>query len=215
MFILYFFNSKIGGTSGVKRIGQEGNYIEEQLIGQKDAIVCSEDITFLKDNLNQSVLKLAQTKIGDKVAYSLTYNYDVIPKGEMTATHCFTGGEMASVLINGYPSLSYSDLGLQDEEEAYVATQLAVYELVSKKQYKNYANGEFSLDKITYTDESNAQKVERIVSKAKEIYQKAIESPYSEMTDCNLAEGYHIEPIDNDGVMFRTTCIYKYNRRVY
>lgn len=178
VWLCIYYNNQ----SKKNQFDEEGVYLTEELKGEKKEIESGDMTKYMIDTINKSYVKIAQTKLGDNVAYSLTYRYDIIPENEMTATRYFTTGYMASILINGYPNVSYEEMGLESEEEAYLATQLAVYELVSQKQYSS-AIGKFSLDEIQPSEEQYKDMVERIVAKAKEIYSKSISNPYSVVTD--------------------------------
>lgn len=179
----------VAGISISDRIKEQKAYEEDkiviqpsELVGQKRKIQSDELTRYMIDTSDDTYVKLAPTKLDDIVAYSLTYKYDVIPTEDMTATSSFVKGHMSSVLLNGYPYLTYQEMGLQNEEEAYIATQLAVYELVAREQYSGIANGEFSLDTIVSADSQYDDMVERVLKKAKEIVEKASNNPYEEGT---------------------------------
>ena len=167
----------IHSNNETNQFRQEGVKLEKQLKGLTRNIESGDLTKYMIDTINNSYIKIAQTKLDDKVAYSLTYRYDVIPEGEMTQTSYFAKGKMSAILINGYPNVTYQELGLNNEEEAYIATQLAVYALVSDEKY-SMAIGEFSLDAIKPSEEKYSDMVERVVAKAKELYNLAIENPY-------------------------------------
>ena len=179
----------VAGISISDRIKEQKAYEEDkiviqpsELVGQKRKIQSDELTRYMIDTSDDTYVKLAPTKLDDIVAYSLTYKYDVIPTEDMTATSSFVKGNMSSVLLNGYPYLTYKEMGLQNEEEAYIATQLAVYELVAREQYSGIANGEFSLETIVSADSQYDDMVERVIKKAKEIVEKASNNPYEEGT---------------------------------
>lgn len=183
-----------------KKIEDEGVYLTKKLEGETKTID-SEDFTkYMIDTINDSYIKIAQTKIGDNVAYSLVYRYDVIPEGEMTATSYFSKGYVASILINGYPNVSYEEMGLKTAEEAYLATQLAVYEYVAENQIKDMAIGEFSLDSIEPSEDEYTEMVERVVAKAKEIYSKAMETPYEEASNGEMSSDAKLELKENEAI---------------
>lgn len=166
-------------------------FLEEQLDGRKENIQSGELTKYMIDNINNSYVKIAMTKIGGDVAYSLTYRYDSIPSGEMASSTYMTSGVITSILINGYPNKTYKEMDLNTEEEAYLATQLAIYEFISMKQYTDIANGEFSIDSITASQTRYEDMVERVKAKAKELLYYAIENPFEE----NLLATYGSQPI--------------------
>lgn len=179
----------VAGMSISDRIKEQKAYEEDkiviqpaELVGQKRKIHSDELSRYMIDTSDDTYVKLAPTKLDDIVAYSLTYKYDVIPTEDMTATSSFVKGNMTAVLLKGYPYLTYQEMGLKNEDEAYIATQLAVYELVAREQYSSIANGEFSLDTIVSADSQYDDMVERVLKKAKEIVEEASNNPYEEGT---------------------------------
>ena len=150
----------------------------KELEGRTKTIYSEELSKYMIDTINNIYIKVAPTKLDDKVAYSITYSYDIIPEGKMTNTEHFTTGYLLKVLLSGYPYVTYEQMGLQNEEEAYIATQLAIYEIVSRQQIQDVANGRFSLDKIKASAPEYEDMVNRVVSKAKELVKDALENRY-------------------------------------
>lgn len=156
------------------------DFLEEKLEGDISTISSGELSRYMIDSANDCYIKTAMTKIGGRVAYSLTYRYDLIPTGQVATDNYFTAGSMTSILLNGYPNKSYKEMGLNNDEEAYIATQLAVYEFVSQMQYEDIANGEFSIDDITASEQRYVDMVERVKEKAMELLNYALENPFEE-----------------------------------
>ena len=184
------------------------------------AITSGEVTKYMIDDLNNIYVKIANTKLGDNVAYSITYNYDIIPQGELSYTKYFVSGELTSVFMNGYPNLSYEEMDLQNEEEAYIATQLAVYEIISRKQLTDISNGTFSLDMIRASEEQYEEMVDRMLNKAKELANYAMENPYnSNATSSVELDKVEFEHINDDTTIAGPIYIYptsdEYMKRVY
>ncbi len=99
--------------------------------------------SYMIDKLNGVYLKVALTKLDDKVVYSLTYNYDILPSGYLHYKKYFVDEYITTILVNGYPYVSAQEMGLENDEEAYMATQLAVYEVVSRLNDSNISNRNF------------------------------------------------------------------------
>ena len=178
------------------------DFLEEKLEGDVNIIESDELTKYMIDDMNGIYLKMAMTKIGNNVAYSLTYRYDVIPTGEMATSEYFTSGSMTTILLNGYPNKSYQEMGLKSDKEAYFATQLAVYEFVSRMQYEDIANGEFSIDSVIASEEQYEDMVERVKIKAKELLNYALENPFEEALEAKLnTPKSEIDPKD-DSVIY-------------
>ncbi len=169
-----------------------------ELKGTKRSLKSEELDKYMIDSKKNIYVKTAQTKLDDLVAYSLTYDYDIIPKGDMTATSYLTQGYMVSILLQGYPTKTYEEMNLKSNEEAYLATQLAVYELVSHEQYDDIANGEFSIDDIVPASEEYSDMVERVVNKAREMYNNAMDNPYKDQTEGRLVEKQDYLEVDGN-----------------
>lgn len=138
------------------------------------------------DTMNNIYLNIAMTRLDTKVAYSVTYNNDAVPEGKLSNITYFAGNNITSVLINGYPVKSVEELGLKDEEEAYIATQIAVYEVVSRNQIAGISNGKFAIDALEPIEESQREKVERIKKVALEIVDTATSNKYEDKNVSSL-----------------------------
>lgn len=160
----------------------KGEYYQTELKGDKAQIQTRELDDICINTKDRKPVKMAYSKLGDKITYSLTYNLDDNVAGQWVANKYFTSGEIVALLLNGYPNVDYQTMGLDSEDDAYVATQLAVFELVNAKDY-SMRNGEFSLDNLVAINKTNDQRCKKIITKAKEIYNYAINNPYEINTD--------------------------------
>ena len=184
------------------------------------AITSGELTKYMIDDLNNIYVKIANTKLGDNVAYSITYNYDIIPQGELSYTKYFVSGELTSVFMNGYPNLSYEEMGLENEEEAYIATQLAVYEIISRKQLNDISNGTFSLDMIRASEAQYEDMVNRMLNKAKELANYSMENPYDSNATASVElDKVEFEHLNDDTTIAGPIYIYptsdEYMKKVY
>ncbi len=67
--------------------------------------------------------------IGEDIGYLITYP-DIKPvEGEKIVLDRYASDQLLVPLLTGYPKVNYKELGLQSEEEAYQATQLAIWEI--------------------------------------------------------------------------------------
>ncbi|AMN30835.1 TPA: SpaA isopeptide-forming pilin-related protein [Clostridium perfringens] len=136
---------------------------------------------FVKDKTsNRSSVGMWYMKIGNQygnTVYCMNY-LKQYPDG----SHDYpdNGGKQAddkaySILKYGYPYVSAESLGLQDYKEAYQATQIALW---------TYTD----LDKINVNNlvSISGAKGDRIISAAKNIYNKAMSSPQSQQATLEL-----------------------------
>lgn len=85
----------------------KGTYITSDESKKIKREISSEDLTkYMIDKSDNSYIEIAQTKLDDKVAYSLTYkSNEELPKGKLTKSKRFKKGNITSILINGYPNV--------------------------------------------------------------------------------------------------------------
>ena len=122
-------------------------------------------ITYLYDSLENKDIIITPTYLGENVAYSLTYKSDdTLPSGYMQNTEYFAKENITTILSNGYPYISYSELGLKDENEAYAATQLAIYDVLTQRDVLNIKDGKLRIANVSTNIEDCKEKCERICS---------------------------------------------------
>ncbi len=163
-----------------KDIDIGADFLEPKLEGEVKSIESGELTKYMQDTKNEIYVKTAMTKIDGNVAYSLTYAYDLIPEGDVATENYFTAGTMASILLNGYPNKTYEEMGLNSEEEAYIATQLAVYDFANSIQFEDMIEEEFSMNNIIASDSQYEEMVTRVKTKARELIEYAKENPFEE-----------------------------------
>ena len=152
--------------------------VQEQEAETDKRISYSSPITYLYNSKEGKELIITPAFLDEKVAYLLTYNQDVLPSGYLQYDEYFAKEYMTTILVNGYPYVSFNEMGLNDENEAYVATQLAVFEIVSRKNIPDITAGFVAINDITYTNEENKEKVERIKEAANKLISLALEHEY-------------------------------------
>lgn len=162
-----------------------GEYYHSELKGDKAQIEIKQLDNLITNNKDKKVVKMAYSELGGRVTYSLTYGIDESVDGEFVANKFFTNGEMVSLLLNGYPNVDYIEMGFDSKEDAYIATQLAVYQLVDTKNY-SMKNGDFSLDDLVAINNKDKERCNKIIAKAKEIYDYSIKNPYEITTDVDV-----------------------------
>ncbi|MBO5477097.1 MAG: thioester domain-containing protein [Clostridia bacterium] len=198
MLVIVFGISVIVDKYDIKE--EQNNNAVQQTVelpeGERGKITTGELNKYMVDKLNGIYVKIAYAEIDGKVAYAVTYNNDNMPEGEVVYTHFLTGHKVTTILLNGYPYVSYEEMGLQNDEEAYMATQLAVYEMISINQIKDISNGTFSLDKIRASEEQYEEMVERVVNKAQELVEYAAENTYENLSYSRF-DVDSVEVVDN------------------
>ena len=111
-------------------------------------------------------------------------------------------------------------MGLENEEEAYIATQLAVYEIISRKQLNDISNGTFSLDMIRASEAQYEDMVNRMLNKAKELANYSMENPYDSNATASVdLDKVEFEHLNDDTTIAGPIYIYptsdEYMKKVY
>ena len=152
---------------------------EDDFSYDKEEITYSNSINYLYDKLNEKQIVITPAKLGDKVAYSLTYNQETLPSGYMANKQNFIKEYMDTLLVNGYPYRSCEELGVANEDEAYIATQLAVYEALTIKNPLDIKNGDFYIENVVTSDSKYNDALERIKTCVNNLVDLAINHEYS------------------------------------
>lgn len=155
----------------------KGEYYHSEITGDKAQIETKNLDNLFTNELDGKVVKMAYSTLNGEVSYSLTYAIDDNLTGDMYTSKYFTSGEIVAIFLNGYPKVDYKEMGLDSKEDAYIATQLAVYHLVDSKNY-SMKNGNFSIDKLKPINSKDEKRCQQIIAKAKELYDYAISNPY-------------------------------------
>ena len=107
--IIFLIIGQVNKETAKNKMYEPGVYITKELVGNKKQISSGKMTSYMIDTISNSDIKIALTKLDDNIAYSVTYNYDVIPEGEMVGTKYYKNGNMTSLLINGYPNVTYQE----------------------------------------------------------------------------------------------------------
>lgn len=119
------------------------------------------------DNYHNSYSYYSISWMGGHVAYCMDYDIKNPPNGTgLQYIRNVKSDKVVAVLMNGYPTKSASQLGLPNDEEAYLATQMAVWAAVNGTSETKGLH--FDMNKLqpnlkysSYTDEmvTNGKKV--------------------------------------------------------
>ncbi len=99
------------------------------------------------DSYNNKNVFYSYSTLGGNIAYCMDYTCNV-PSGTMTFSRYLSDQAMA-VLIHGYPYNSAADLGLANNEEAYLATQMALWEVLNRTGESHKAGLIFRVNNVT------------------------------------------------------------------
>ena len=99
------------------------------------------------DSYNNKNVFYGYSTLGGIIAYCVDYTC-ALPSGTMTFERYLSDQAMA-VLINGYPYRSAADMGLASNEEAYFATQMALWEVLNRTGESHKAGKVFRVANVT------------------------------------------------------------------
>lgn len=99
------------------------------------------------DSYNNKNVFYGYSTLGGNIAYCMDYTCS-LPSGTMTFERYLSDQAMA-VLINGYPYRSAADMGLANNEEAYFATQMALWEVLNRTGESHKAGRIFRVNNVT------------------------------------------------------------------
>ena len=126
-------------------------------------------------------------KIEDKYAYSLDYPTTTsIKEGDVLKT---SKNEVSDIILtailSGFPNKSYSDIGLNNELEAYQATQLAIWELSYKNNIGKGTERSYISSMREYSKSYNINP--KVFDFAKEMVEFAENNTYEEGSRINVS----------------------------
>jgi len=99
------------------------------------------------DSYNGKNVWYSNATLGGVTAYCLDYTCPA-PSGTMTFRSYLSDQGMA-VLMNGYPNLTPAQMGVDTVEEAYMATQMALWEVVNRTGESTKARRIFRVENVT------------------------------------------------------------------
>ena len=99
------------------------------------------------DNAHNSYSYYSISKMGGHIAYCMDYDVKNPPNGTgLQYLRNVNSNKLVAVLMNGYPNKSAAQLGLSNNQEAYLATQMAVWQVLTGT---NETKGlSFNVDKV-------------------------------------------------------------------
>lgn len=95
-------------------------------------------------SIRAKIIKSVET---NEIGYCLEIDKNY-PNGETFKFIDYATGKLASILSSGYPNRSYQELNLDSQEEAYFATQIAIWSFVEGYDVNGFRGDERILNAI-------------------------------------------------------------------
>lgn len=139
----------------------------------------SKGVAMLYDTTNEKDVLYNPIVLGGEIAYSIDYECD-IPISDTLSFRKYLSDAGMAVMMNGYPNKSLKDIGVNTIDEAYIATQIAIWEIMNRTGESKNANSVFRVED-TKAIEGKEDSYNRIINAAKKLVQEAEDNPYTDI----------------------------------
>ena len=99
------------------------------------------------DSYNSKNVFYGYSTLGGNIAYCVDYTCP-LPSGTMSFSRYLSDQGLA-VLVHGYPNISAAALGVNNNEEAYMATQMAFWEILNRTGESHKSGRVFRVENVT------------------------------------------------------------------
>ena len=130
------------------------------------------------DTYNKRNVWFGNTTLGGIVSYCIDYSYHA-PRGTMTYRGPLSDQGLA-ILIHGYPNATPESLGCQSNDEAYMATQMALWEVLNRTGESKKTHYPFRVENIDPANGYNAF-LQRALAGAEKLKEIALANPYTDV----------------------------------
>ena len=138
-----------------------------------------DSIVVAYDTYNQEEISYKEITLGGDVAYSIDYGAKE-PNGELMTFRKYLSDAGMAVLLNGYPNRNPEEMQCANSDEAYIATQMAVWEVMNRTGESLKATKIFRVENIEPI-EGKEESCNRIITAASKLIEKAENEPYTDV----------------------------------
>lgn len=138
-----------------------------------------DSIVVAYDTYNQEEISYKELTLGGDVAYSMDYGAKE-PNGELMTFRKYLSDAGMAVLLNGYPNRNPEEMQCANSDEAYIATQMAVWEVMNRTGESLKATKIFRVENIEPI-EGKEESCNRIITAASKLIEKAENEPYTDV----------------------------------
>ena len=133
-------------------------------------------VAMFYDSKNEKDIMYSPIIVDGIVTYSVDYDCDS-PEDSSMMFRKYLSDQGMAVLMNGYPYNSPKDIGVNTNDEAYMATQMAVWEILNRTGESHKSGSAFRVDQVESLGDDQAY--ERVISAAKRLVKLAEDEPYT------------------------------------
>jgi len=195
IFLIFGRNEKNNDTNDKEVKETEQNDV------QMKKFIYKEGDTVAKNMFYDLALDYAEFSLDNQVAYGVDYGLG-IPDAEKLIMQRTMSAAGTTVLMYGYPNLSPEELGAENAEEARMATQLAIWRIVSADNLEDSLKSEYILDwKNIQSEEEYSEYIDRVIKVADKLVSKAIKTPYYANPEMSIETGESKIVLLNDNMI--------------
>lgn len=160
----------------------------------------SKGVAMLYDTTNEKDVLYNPIVLGGELAYSIDYDCDT-PTSDTLSFRKYLSDAGMAVMMNGYPNKSLKDMGVNTIDEAYIATQIAIWEIMNRTGESKNANSVFRVED-TKAIEGKEESYNRIINAAKKLVQEAEDNPYTDIPVMKIGNSnVESQDFDDDEVL--------------
>lgn len=139
----------------------------------------TEAMAIAYDTYNQEEVLYKELTLGGDVAYSIDYGAEE-QNDELMTFREYLSDQGLAILINGYPNRTPEQMECANSDEAYVATQMAIWEVMNRTGESHKATKIFRVKNIEPI-EGKEESCNRIINAASKLVEKAENSPFTDV----------------------------------
>lgn len=149
---------------------------EEEETIKKLKLSTSTTTELLKDTVNDKNVAFNIANLDGDIAYSLDYG-TAMPSKDITFKD-YASDQLMAIIMNGYSNVTPEELGCENADEAYIASQMAIWEVANRTGESKKSTQTFRVEETTPLSEDTAS-YDRILAAAKKLVKLAEEDPYT------------------------------------
>ena len=151
------------------------------------------------DAVNGKNVFYGRSTLGGKTAYCIDYSCG-LPSGTMKFRDRLSDQGMA-ILVYGFPNSSASSMGCETDEEAYMATQMALWEVLNRTGESHKSGLIFRVENVT-VKAGKEDFMRRATAAAKKLVARAENDPYTQSPKLVVdTSGANLTYIGDDALM--------------
>lgn len=185
---VYFFTNKDNNNAKTSNDNETHSEINSDMVSSPKLKLTNSSLDNLfYDSHNQKNIAYHVATLNGDISYSVDYG-DATSETSSVKFRDYLSDQAMAVLINGYPNKTFESLGCLNEDEAYLATQMAFWEVMNRTDESKKSTEIFRVENITSATEQDAA-YNRITTAAQKLVELAETEPYSRVPTMNIHNG--------------------------